>query len=142
LGGRGHLSGLHLSFFRDPDEVLADSSSASPRSGDFGDHEPQRIDDSITGHMDLIGHNTFSEKFLLCSLGQGEMISRYKVDNPAIHFLRNGTQEVVCALPGFDVPDGNVAVKTSDTGHKRRSGIPMDEDHVRFRRRKKFVDAL
>src|ERR1700731_1444890 len=92
--------------------------------------------------MNLIGRNAFSEKILFCSLGRGEKISRYKVDNPAIHFLRKGTQQVVCAQPGFDVPDRNVAVKTSDTGHECRGGIPMDEDDVRFRRRKKFVDAL
>ena len=42
--------------------------------------------------MNLIGHDTFGEKVVPCSVGRSEKISRYKIDYPAIHFLRKGTQ--------------------------------------------------
>ena len=104
-------------------------------------HQQQRIDHGVTGHEDLPDHTgCFQVGFGLER--RREMKGRDLGEEPAVGFLREGIQKIVGAQTGLHMTNRDLLVKRSQTSGKRRGGVALHQDQLRWIGLKVFPQPL
>ena len=92
----------------------------------------QRINGSITGHINGVGDFSFLQKVVAGCFGGGKIILGDNTHSQPVKFLRIGGIDVVGTKPGFHMAHRNLQIEAGEGSDKGGGSVAVNQHDIRL----------